>query len=55
MKLASLKGPTHDGTLLLVNANLTHAVNVADIAPTMLAMMGLAIPPEMTGESLIAR
>lgn len=35
MKLASLKGPTHDGTLLLVNANLTHAVNVADIAPTM--------------------
>ena len=35
MKLASLKGPTRDGTLLLVNASLTHAVAVADIAPTM--------------------
>ena len=35
MKLASLKGPTRDGTLLLVNENLTRAVAVADIAPTM--------------------
>ena len=35
MKLASLKGPTRDGSLLLVNENLTRAVAVADIAPTM--------------------
>ena len=35
MKLASLKGPTRDGTLLLVDENLAHAVAVADIAPTM--------------------
>ena len=35
MKLASLKGPTPDGSLLLVDENLTHAVAVTDIAPTM--------------------
>ncbi len=35
MKLASLKGPTRDGTLLLVNEKLSHAVAVPDIAPTM--------------------
>ena len=35
MKLASLKGPTADGTLLLVDENLAHAVAVTDIAPTM--------------------
>ena len=35
MKLASLKGPTRDGTLLLVDEGLTRAVAVADIAPTM--------------------
>jgi fumarylacetoacetate (FAA) hydrolase len=35
MKLASLKGPTRDGTLLLVDENLSRAVEVADIAPTM--------------------
>ncbi len=35
MKLASLKGPTRDGTLLLVDENLTRAVAVIDIAPTM--------------------
>ncbi|MBL8524010.1 MAG: fumarylacetoacetate hydrolase family protein [Betaproteobacteria bacterium] len=35
MKLASLKGPTRDGTLLLVDENLTRAVAVPDIAPTM--------------------
>ena len=35
MKLASLKGPTRDGTLLLVNENLSRAVAVPDIAPTM--------------------
>ena len=35
MKLASLKGPTRDGTLLLVNEALTRAVAVQDIAPTM--------------------
>ena len=33
MKLASLKGPTRDGSLLLVNENLTRAVSVLDIAP----------------------
>ncbi len=35
MKLASLKGPTRDGTLLLVDENLSRAVAVTDIAPTM--------------------
>jgi fumarylacetoacetate (FAA) hydrolase len=35
MKFASLKGPGRDGSLLLVNAGLTHAVAVADIAPTL--------------------
>jgi fumarylacetoacetate (FAA) hydrolase len=35
MKLASLKGPTRDGTLLLVNPSLTRAVEASGIAPTM--------------------
>ncbi len=35
VKLASLKGPTRDGTLLLVNSELTRAVNTDGIAPTM--------------------
>ncbi len=35
MKLASLKGPTRDGTLVLVNQALTAAVPAAGIAPTM--------------------
>ncbi len=35
MKLASLKGPTRDGTLLLVDEDLSRAVAVQDIAPTM--------------------
>ena len=35
MKLASLKGPTRDGTLLLVDENLSRAVAVTDIAPTL--------------------
>ncbi|MGB8338880.1 MAG: fumarylacetoacetate hydrolase family protein [Burkholderiales bacterium] len=35
MKLASLKGPTRDGTLLLVDASLARAVSVENIAPTM--------------------
>ena len=35
MKLASLKGPTRDGTLLLVDENLSRAVAVPDIAPTL--------------------
>jgi fumarylacetoacetate (FAA) hydrolase len=35
MKLASLKGPTRDGTLLLVNSNLTRAVRADGIAPTL--------------------
>ena len=35
MKLASLKGPTRDGTLLLVNGDLTRAVEASGIAPTM--------------------
>ncbi|HSS26513.1 MAG TPA: fumarylacetoacetate hydrolase family protein [Usitatibacter sp.] len=35
MKLASLKGPTRDGTLLVVNRDLTRAVAAGDIAPTM--------------------
>jgi fumarylacetoacetate (FAA) hydrolase len=35
MKLASLKGPTRDGTLLVVNRALTRAVKADGIAPTM--------------------
>ena len=35
MKLASLKGPTRDGTLVIVNRDLTRAVAAAGIAPTM--------------------
>ncbi len=35
MKLASLKGPTRDGTLVVVNRDLTRAVATAGIAPTM--------------------
>jgi fumarylacetoacetate (FAA) hydrolase len=35
MKLASLKGPTRDGTLLIVNRDLTRAVKAEGIAPTM--------------------
>ena len=31
-----------------------HAGRLADIAPTMLGLMGLAVPPEMTGRSLLA-
>jgi fumarylacetoacetate (FAA) hydrolase len=35
MKLASLKGPGRDGTLVLVNRGLTRAVSAEGIAPTM--------------------
>ncbi|HEX5633299.1 MAG TPA: fumarylacetoacetate hydrolase family protein, partial [Gemmatimonadales bacterium] len=35
MKLASLKGPTRDGTLLVVSRDLARAVEVDGIAPTM--------------------
>jgi fumarylacetoacetate (FAA) hydrolase len=35
MKFASLRGPTRDGTLCLVNPDLTQAVQVTDIAPTL--------------------
>ena len=35
MKLASLKGPSRDGTLILVNGGLTIAVTASGIAPTM--------------------
>ncbi len=35
MKLASLKGPTRDGTLLIVNSGLSRAVTAEGIAPTM--------------------
>ena len=35
MKLASLKGPTRDGTLLVVNRDLTRAVKAEGIASTM--------------------
>jgi fumarylacetoacetate (FAA) hydrolase len=35
MKLASLKGPTRDGTLVVVNRDLTQAVKAEGIAPTM--------------------
>ena len=35
MKLASLKGPTRDGTLVIVNRDLSRAVAASGIAPTM--------------------
>jgi fumarylacetoacetate (FAA) hydrolase len=35
MKLASLKGPTRDGTLVLVNRDLSSAVAASGISPTM--------------------
>ena len=35
MKLGSLKGPTRDGTLVLVNKALTRAVSAQGIAPTL--------------------
>ena len=35
MKLASLKGPTRDGTLCVVSRDLARAVKVDGIAPTM--------------------
>ena len=35
MKLASLKGPTRDGTLVVVNRDLTRAAAAPGIAPTM--------------------
>lgn len=35
MKLASLKGPTRDGTLLVVNRDMTRAVKAEGVAPTM--------------------
>ncbi|MEO0486811.1 MAG: 2,3-bisphosphoglycerate-independent phosphoglycerate mutase [Pseudomonadota bacterium] len=35
-------------------ATLRDGGRLADLAPTVLALMGLPIPPEMTGESLIA-
>ena len=35
MKLASLKGPGRDGTLIVVNAALTHAVKAGPIAATL--------------------
>jgi 2,3-bisphosphoglycerate-independent phosphoglycerate mutase len=36
-------------------ATLREGGRLADVAPTMLAMMGLPTPAEMSGESLIAR
>ena len=35
MKLASLKGPSRDGTLVVVNRDLTRAARVDSLAPTM--------------------
>ena len=35
-------------------AHLRHGGRLADLAPTLLALMGLPLPPEMTGQSLIA-
>ena len=55
MKLASLKGPTRDGTLVVVNRDLTRAVKAGAIAvfsfsekAAWLAAMsrkGMALPP----------
>ncbi|HEY4997821.1 MAG TPA: fumarylacetoacetate hydrolase family protein, partial [Usitatibacter sp.] len=35
MKLATLKGPTRDGTLVVVNRGLTHAVKASGVAPNL--------------------
>ena len=35
MKLASLKGPTRDGTLVVVSADLAHAIAVPGVSPTL--------------------
>ena len=35
-------------------ATLRQGGRLADLAPTVLALMGLPLPPEMTGQSLIA-
>ena len=35
--------------------SLTSGGSLADIAPTLLDLMGVAIPPEMTGKSLVAK
>lgn len=39
MKLATLKGPSRDGTLVVVSRDLTRAVPVAGIAPTLQAAL----------------
>ena len=40
--------------VIMVGADATlHPGRLADIAPTILDMMGLACPPEMDGKSLI--
>jgi 2,3-bisphosphoglycerate-independent phosphoglycerate mutase len=49
---------TYDVPLIIVgeryrNATLRRGGRLADIAPTVLAMMALAQPPEMTGETLL--
>jgi 2,3-bisphosphoglycerate-independent phosphoglycerate mutase len=50
---------TFDVPIFLVNAEVLGAVRLdngklADIAPTVLALMGLQQPPEMTGHSLLS-
>jgi 2,3-bisphosphoglycerate-independent phosphoglycerate mutase len=62
---ASTDGPHTAHTLNLVNAfvvgeacqnlKLRESGRLADLAPTILDLMGLPKPPEMTGESLIVR
>jgi 2,3-bisphosphoglycerate-independent phosphoglycerate mutase len=42
--------------LILVEPNIRHQINkgkLADLAPTALTLMGIPVPPEMTGESLV--
>ena len=35
--------------------HVTHNASLADVAPTILDIMGLSIPPEMTGQSLLTK
>jgi 2,3-bisphosphoglycerate-independent phosphoglycerate mutase len=42
--------------LILVEPNIRHQINkgkLADLAPTALTLMGIPVPPEMTGETLV--
>lgn len=35
-------------------SNITHDASLSDVAPTVLKIMGLDVPPDMCGHSLLA-